>query len=79
MNGCLSDQALDVLARDANARLPRHLRRCTICCERLAAARTNLTLLEQVQELDTSRERIQSLLSPPPEDPTRGRSRVDDG
>lgn len=78
MKGCLSEQALDALARDPDARLPRHLRRCEICCERLAEARANLALLSQVQELDASRERIRSLLTLPPESPVRIPTRRDE-
>lgn len=62
MTRCLTDEQIDRLAASHGAAGAAHVGACDACRRRLEIARQNAMLLEDLAELDRSRERIRRLL-----------------
>ncbi|MBL8880144.1 MAG: hypothetical protein JNG88_13580 [Phycisphaerales bacterium] len=59
---CLTDEGIDALARGKDDTVPEQIAACSDCRARLAAARENLRLLDDIRELDRTRQEIAPLL-----------------
>lgn len=59
---CLTDEQIDGLTAAPDGTIPEHVGRCDLCRARLAAARENFALLDDIRELDRTRQEIAPLL-----------------